>query len=103
MVDRIKLILLHEAQKMRKFHCDDTVLGEQKLEALNEVVQSWNVSKYVVANNEIGAAFLCCQLASGIRRKKFDPGFDPLLLCRACDITRGLNTKYGNAKFREIL
>src|SRR5215813_4036255 len=52
-INCIKLVLLHEAHKVREFHCYDSLRFQNYFQAFDKVVQGGDMSQHVIAYEEI--------------------------------------------------
>ena len=62
-IDRVELILRHQAHQMRKLHRDDAALGEQQLHPAHEAVQVRHLGQDVVSDDEVGLQALADEVA----------------------------------------
>jgi hypothetical protein len=102
-VDRVELVIVDQVEKMRELHGYDAALCEKAPHAIDEIPDIGNVSQYIVANNQVGAAFL---LAHALGRRNTEEcyfGLNPLSLSSRGRIRSRLDAKHGNAGVCEVL
>ena len=69
-VDRIKLIFLHQTDQMGKLHGNDTTSTQQSLHSFNKIIDVRNMCKYIIADQKISLNTLIYNIFCRARSKK---------------------------------
>src|SRR6266849_2768602 len=102
-VDGVELVFLHQSHQMGKLHSDDAARIQQNLHSCDKVIDVRNMSKHVVAEQEVGLLAFGRQFASGITVKEFYKSGHALFNRPFNNICSMLNAQERNLYLNQIL
>src|SRR5688572_7684823 len=106
MVNRVKLILIHQAHQMWKLQGDHALAFKQDLKAFDKIIECRNMRQNIVADDQIGTDTLLHQPAGHGFTEKLYLSRDVPFNGRFCDIGRRLDPKnrdsFGDEMLQEI-
>src|ERR1700722_10569632 len=71
-VDRVELVLLHQAKQMREFHRDDPCWTKEDFHPGDEIVDVRNVGKNIVSQEQVRPELLGDHLLGAARSEEFN-------------------------------
>jgi hypothetical protein len=102
-VDRVELVLFHEAREVRELHRDDAVGLQQLLDPGHEVVEVGHLGQHVVPDHEIGADAVTHELVRELDGEELGEGLDPALDRVLGDVLGGLDPQHRYTELGEVL
>src|SRR3990172_12640756 len=103
MVDRIELIVVHQADDMGKLQGDHAARSQKDPQALDKVMDARYLGKHVVADDKVGPLPLPGKAVSELRSEELDESRDALCLGLSGHVGRGFDAKRDDAVRKEIL
>ena len=100
---RVELVVVDKSQKVRELHCDDTAVRKKALHPIHKVPNIGNMSQNVVADDQVGGAFVFVYSLCRLDTEKCYFGLNALFSrCCSC-ISSWLNSEDWNADLGEML
>jgi hypothetical protein len=101
-VDRVELVVLDEPQQVRHLDRHHAVVGQQDLEAGDEVVEVRHVRHHVVGGDQVGALALGDEVAGRLAPEEADERLDSELLCHLGDVGGRLDAQRRDAALDDV-
>ena len=92
MIDRVELVLLHQAHQMRELHGDDPLGLQHKFHCLDEAIEVWNVGQNIVSYEQIRPDAIAHELLRRLFVEEPGQGRNSFLNCDRSNVRRWLNT-----------
>jgi hypothetical protein len=89
MVDRVELIVLHQAHQVGKIHSEYSGECEEDLQPFDEVVEVGDAGRHVVPDQEVGGTSLVEYATRGLPPEEGRLGLDPISLAAAAQFDAG--------------
>ena len=102
-IDRVELVVLDQPQQVRHLDRHHAVVGQQDLEAGDEVVEVRHVRHHVVGGDQVGALALVDEIASRLAAEESDERVDPEILRDLGDVGGGLDAERRDAALDDVL
>src|SRR6476620_5186318 len=103
-IDRIKLVVIHQLHQMRKLHGDDTGSSKNYFHAFNEINDIRNMGQDVISKQQVCLYVPVIYQATGqLRAKKLDDSLDAFSHRNLCCISSWLNSHNGNILLFKVL